>query len=245
MTKADQLRRLNKEYYELFWKNRYYIGPEKWPHWQMLREYMQGRCLEIGPGTRPKIPVPGNYFMDISPLSLQVLEDKGGKTCLSDLRNKLPYKSGYFDFVCAYEILEHLPNDIDVVKEIYRILKPEGILSVSFPLHSSWFHGYDDYVGHIRRYDPDQLDEFFRKGGFEIIKYTPLRYLWANKFIAGIYTYLIKHHRGLFERMTHFGDFFSTKFKLIQNIKLHPWSNKEIQFLADSSNGLFILKKIN
>ncbi|MFM6265385.1 MAG: methyltransferase domain-containing protein, partial [Dolichospermum sp.] len=37
------------------------------------------------------------------------------------------------DFIKAYDIIEHLPNRIHTMNEIWRILKPGGIVDISVP----------------------------------------------------------------------------------------------------------------
>lgn len=49
--------------------------------------------------------------------------------------NKYPYKDGFFDIVCAWHVLSHNTEEglSEVIAEIYRVLKPEGILLATFP----------------------------------------------------------------------------------------------------------------
>ncbi len=43
----------------------------------------------------------------------------------------LPYEDDFFDTIIADGVLEHAPNDYESIKELYRILKPDGVLIVS------------------------------------------------------------------------------------------------------------------
>jgi glycosyltransferase involved in cell wall biosynthesis/2-polyprenyl-3-methyl-5-hydroxy-6-metoxy-1,4-benzoquinol methylase len=45
----------------------------------------------------------------------------------------LPYQSDFFDSVLLMEVLEHFEHPLDALEEIYRVLKPEGYLYLSFP----------------------------------------------------------------------------------------------------------------
>jgi len=49
---------------------------------------------------------------------------------------KLPFKSNYFEFIVSFSVLQDLPDVETGVCEIYRVLKKDGILIVSF-LHMS------------------------------------------------------------------------------------------------------------
>ena len=44
-------------------------------------------------------------------------------------------KSGTFDIIVCTEVLEHVLNPFSTVKEIYRLLKPSGILLLSAPFN--------------------------------------------------------------------------------------------------------------
>ncbi len=54
------------------------------------------------------------------------LKDQKIRLIFSDAK-KLPFKSNSFDKVIASEVLEHIDNDMEVVKEVKRVLKPKGI----------------------------------------------------------------------------------------------------------------------
>ena len=55
------------------------------------------------------------------------------KKC-SDLNiGKLPFKNEFFDVVTCLEVIEHLHNPDNLIKEIYRVLKPGGVLILSTP----------------------------------------------------------------------------------------------------------------
>ena len=46
--------------------------------------------------------------------------------------SKLPYDDNTFDVVIGSGVLEHVPNDSESLKELYRILKPGGRLIITF-----------------------------------------------------------------------------------------------------------------
>jgi len=46
-----------------------------------------------------------------------------------------PFKDNEFDKVRATHVLEHLKDTVKVMEEIYRILKPKGILYIEVPIY--------------------------------------------------------------------------------------------------------------
>lgn len=50
----------------------------------------------------------------------------------------LPYKSSAFDIVIMTDVLEHVISDVDVVKELFRVMQPGGILIITVPCKGMW-----------------------------------------------------------------------------------------------------------
>jgi SAM-dependent methyltransferase len=67
--------------------------------------------------------------------------EKAKKLCAGDRKihirqgsiYKLPYKDQIFDCVISSEIFEHLDNEKKALSELYRVLKPNGILLITVP----------------------------------------------------------------------------------------------------------------
>jgi ubiquinone/menaquinone biosynthesis C-methylase UbiE len=58
---------------------------------------------------------------------------------------QLHYTDSKFDKVLCSEVIEHIPDTDKALSEIYRVLKPNGILVLSTPNPKSWY-GFDRYV---------------------------------------------------------------------------------------------------
>ena len=76
----------------------------------------------------------------------------------------LPFEDESFDRVVAAEVLEHLPQDERAMAELFRVLKPGGLIAVTVPRWgpelvcwalSSAYHEVE--VGHVRIYRGDEL----------------------------------------------------------------------------------------
>ena len=86
--------------------------------------------------------------------------DNGEPTVMGDA-HKMPFEDGSFELVVSKDSLEHFQQPWTVVKEVYRVLKPGGLLIIFVP----WMHPFhnDDYY----RYSPLGLKHLL--GDFEII----------------------------------------------------------------------------
>ncbi len=166
MTSQDE----NKKFYTKLWGKRRLIPHTFWSTWEKYKTLIPDKnpkLLEIGCGTRPKIPVKGSHFLDITESALEQLKQGGGICKVGDATT-LPYDSDYFDFICASEILEHIPDDKMAISEIYRVMKKDGHFALSVPLYQKYWTRFDDLVEHVRRYDPKELSDKLEHSGFKI-----------------------------------------------------------------------------
>lgn len=86
-------------------------------------------------------------------------------------------KDNKFDTILCTEVFEHIPYPVESLKEFYRLLKPGGILILTFP--SNCLRHMDPYFfssGYSDRY----MEYFLPKIGFEIeyIKINGDYYKW-------------------------------------------------------------------
>ncbi len=58
------------------------------------------------------------------------------------ISNQLPFPEAHFDLVIANQVFEHVADLQMVLKDIARVLKPNGILLSLFPLSDTWYEGH-------------------------------------------------------------------------------------------------------
>ncbi|MEY2627260.1 MAG: hypothetical protein RJB08_1019 [Actinomycetota bacterium] len=75
-----------------------------------------------------------------------------------------------FDLLCAFEVIEHIEDDVAALSEWTRHLSPDGHLLLSVPAHMRRFGASDAAVGHFRRYDAIDLEHLVGALGFEIVE---------------------------------------------------------------------------
>lgn len=93
-----------------------------------------------------------------------------GEVLQMDARH-IPYEKE-FDLVCAFDVLEHIEEDEDALREIIRATKPGGGVLLSVPQHPSLWSAADDYAHHKRRYRIGELKEKCLKAGLHVERDT-------------------------------------------------------------------------
>jgi SAM-dependent methyltransferase len=148
----------NRRFYDLLWSGARLIEPQQFNTWALVQSLLSAsaRRLEVAPGLRPRLPILGTQFVDISAPALMKLQARGAQVVLGQVTS-LPFAAEAFELVCALDIIEHVDDDDRALSEVSRVAKPGGVVLVSMPLHPSLWTSFDDFVGHKRRYEPQQL----------------------------------------------------------------------------------------
>lgn len=135
--------------------------------------------LEIGCGTGFVISAISEQFPKARLLGSEYLEEglvyarqrlPNAEFTQMDARN-IPYKSE-LDAIGAFDVLEHIEDDEIVLQQIYKALKPGGIVYITVPQHRWLWSVVDEYACHVRRYPANELHQKVCSTGFEIIRST-------------------------------------------------------------------------
>lgn len=85
----------------------------------------------------------------------------------------LPFEDTSFDVVLSFGVLEHVSNDLESLKEIYRVLKPHGLLFCFFlPYYFSWTqrlaHLRGDFY-HDRLYTKEKVKQLLDRSNLQLL----------------------------------------------------------------------------
>ena len=106
----------------------------------------------------------------------------------------IPFPNERFDAIVSFEVFEHVFNLEEVLAEIRRILKPNGLLLVSIPF--AWDEHEIPYD--FARYTSYGIRHIFNKNGFEVIelqKTTTYILAVCQMFIAYLVQYALPRGR--------------------------------------------------
>ncbi len=122
-----------------------------------------GPCLDFGAGigTFAEAVKDEGYeveALDTEPLHQQAIRARGIRSVASLQDVPDDYYSGLY----SLNVLEHIEEDEEILRELHRVLKPGGKAVIYVPAMSWLFTSMDVKVGHVRRY---HLRELIRKTG--------------------------------------------------------------------------------
>lgn len=151
---------------------------------EIVERKLNGAILDFGAGIGrlTRRLVDSGRFDSISATDLlqqPVSLDKVQWIC-ADLNDPLPMPDSSFDAVVAAEVIEHLENPRVMVRELFRLLKPGGVVILSTPNNESWrsllslmMRGHyvafcnGSYPAHITALLRKDLERIFTEAGLE------------------------------------------------------------------------------
>jgi len=154
------------------------------------------KILELGPGcgaTLKFFSMFGQVFgLDTSKIALKYCNKRGiANVILIGEGNNLPIKNDLFDLCIAVDVIEHIKNDSQIIKELHRVCAPDGLLLTVIPAFRFLWSERDLRLGHNKRYIKSEIRLLAEKAGFRIQKlsyinlfYFPLLWL-ATKIKKG------------------------------------------------------------
>jgi SAM-dependent methyltransferase len=152
---------------------------------ETIKPYCSGNILEIGSGIGniSSFFLKNNFDISLSDLSneyFEILQNKFGESIhLKDIflldigekeaLQKYPDLIGKFDTVFALNVVEHVPDHEQAIRNCKLFLKPGGKLVILVPAFQLLYNKFDEILEHQRRYTPRSLEALMSIPGFKII----------------------------------------------------------------------------
>jgi len=107
-----ELLEANRRFYDPLWRGARLVEPERFNTWPLVCSLISPSRprLEVAPGLRPRLPLEGTHFVDISAPAIAKLRRRGANAMLG-LVSALPFPDAMFDLVCAFDIVEHVDDE--------------------------------------------------------------------------------------------------------------------------------------
>ena len=147
-----------------------------------------GRILDIGCGTFPYFLAHTSFAEKFAIDQIPLPKDTASKLKIEsytldlELRPRLPFEDLFFEAVTLLAVVEHLDpaHMAALFKEIYRVLKPGGMVVLTTP--AAWSDGLLKFMAYISLVSAEEIHEhayaytlpligwYFGQAGFEMTK---------------------------------------------------------------------------
>ena len=134
------------------------------------------RILDVGCGTGANLLMLSQFGdaegVDVSEDALAFCRERGLEKVKLGAAEELPYQDGTFDLVTAFDVVEHIDDDLAGLREMRRVLRPGGRVLLFVPAFMFLWGLQDDVSNHRRRYRLPELQRVLEQAGFEIERGT-------------------------------------------------------------------------
>lgn len=153
----------------------------------LRRESPGGKaCLELGYGAGDMLLMYAAlgltvYGFDISEqayenASLRICKAAGLKERIHLHPDEAGVHARKYDYVMAFEVLEHIEDDAACLREWWGLLNETGKLFISVPAHPGKWGANDVASGHYRRYEREGMSDLLRSTGFRVLDFWNYAY---------------------------------------------------------------------
>jgi len=130
------------------------------------------RILDVGCGTGANLKMLAACGkaegVDISPQAVEFCRERGLDSVKLGAIEHLPYEDDSFEIVTALDVVEHLDDDVGGLREMRRVLRPDGRLLLFVPAFMFLWGVQDDVSNHRRRYTLPRLLKAVEAAGFSV-----------------------------------------------------------------------------
>jgi 2-polyprenyl-3-methyl-5-hydroxy-6-metoxy-1,4-benzoquinol methylase len=144
----------------------------------------KGNLLDIGAGTGDFLAVAKNGGWNTTGVepnerAKKIAAQKG----MCFLQNTDSLQSHSFDIISMWHVLEHVPEPDLQIKELKRLLKPNGTIIIAVPNFNSFdakhygaFWAAYDVPRHLSHFSKTAIKLLFKKEGMELNKILPMKF---------------------------------------------------------------------
>jgi len=168
---------LDSELYDRFFdtedRHWWFVGRRRLVTDLLRRSGARGRILDLGCCTGGVLQPLGDFGsaigLDPAPEAAVYCRRRGLAMAVGS-GLELPFADASFDAILALDVIEHVADDVALLREARRVLRPGGALVVTVPALPWLWSAHDDVNRHFRRYTRATLHRSLRSGGFRPVK---------------------------------------------------------------------------
>lgn len=146
--------------------------------------YKSGRLLDAGAGEGNLSAALSDMGFEVTSCDISPGDFRHGRCIKVDLNGRMPFKDSQFDHAVCAEVVEHIENPHNLLRELNRVIKKGGTLVISTPnianvfsrikfLLTGKFFCFSDEerrLGHLNPIAWWEMEEALQKHGFKVEK---------------------------------------------------------------------------
>jgi SAM-dependent methyltransferase len=160
--------------------------------------WAQLKLAEIGSGTGLVQRQFEDYFgaeidgFDLNQTALQNAVSRKSRCICYNIHARLEQLRAAYDAIVLFDVIEHIEDDRGFLESALFHLKDGGALIINVPASKSLFSAYDRAVGHVRRYEVQDMNALMKAcrltitawtyWGWPLLPLLSIRKRWLDKF---------------------------------------------------------------
>ena len=122
--------------------------------------------------------------IELSPTSVGLARERGAGEVVEGSVLEMPFEADAFDLAASLDVIEHLEDDLQALRELRRVVAPGGSLLVTVPAYQWLWSGHDEINHHHRRYTRRSLQSVGEQAGWQQVRTTYFNSLLLPAAIA-------------------------------------------------------------
>ncbi|MFL5819188.1 MAG: class I SAM-dependent methyltransferase [Solirubrobacteraceae bacterium] len=109
---------------------------------------------------------------DLNPLGVEAARTRGHADVRTAAVEQIPHGDDSFELITCLDVLEHTPDDVLSLQELYRVARPGALLVATVPAYQALWSDHDEANHHYRRYRRASLRRAAAHAGWEPVAFT-------------------------------------------------------------------------
>jgi SAM-dependent methyltransferase len=110
--------------------------------------------------------------IELSATSVGLARARGAGEVVEGSVLDMPFEPAAFEMAASLDVIEHLQDDLQALRELRRVVVPGGALLVTVPAYQWLWSGHDEINHHHRRYTRRSLQRAGEQAGWQQVRTT-------------------------------------------------------------------------